>query len=73
MSTDVDDLQFSDFDPEDLDEISRLADDVEADTRLDVVDIEDYEPPHGIRLPASSPIQHNHIAVQIGTSITIGV
>lgn len=58
-----DDLQYSDFDPDDLEEISRLADAAD-DVRLEVVDIEDYEPPHGIRLPAGSPIQHNIISSQ---------
>lgn len=60
MLTDVD--QFSDFDPDDIDEISRLADAAEG-THLEVVDIEDYEPPHGLRLPASSPLEHNLISL----------
>jgi hypothetical protein len=58
--TDVDDLQYSDFDPDDLEEISRLADEFDTPTTLEVVAIEDYEPPHGLRLPAGSqPVRHH--------------
>ena len=60
----IEDDKFSDFDPEDLEEITRLADAADA---LVVVDIEDYEPPHGLRLPAGSQIEHDLISSQTCT------